>query len=127
MKYLCMVFYNEEERNALPDDQSQSLIDEAIDFDTQLRKSGHLVTAYPLDQVREARTVRVRAGEVSVTDGPYTEAKEHIGGFVLIEARDTNEAVQLAARIPPARLGGVEVRPIIENPKLEYWRSKRGK
>src|SRR6266568_4890922 len=116
MKFLCLVFYDENKRNALSEQKSQALIEEAINFDNELRSSGHLISAYPLEQVHNSSTVRVHNGRMTVTDGPFTEAKEHIGGFVLLEARDLSEAIQLASRIPPARLGGVEVRQVIENP-----------
>jgi hypothetical protein len=124
MKYLCLVFYDEKKRNALSDRESQAMIEEAITFDNDMRNSGHLLTAHPLHQTHTATTVRVRAGKVMVTDGPFAETNEQIGGFVVLEARDLNEAIQLASRIPPARMGGVEVRPIIEDPRLEYWQEK---
>lgn len=124
MKYLCMVFYDEKIRNALSDDESQALIEEARNFDEDMRRSGHLITAFPLEEIHAASTVRVRNGQVTVTDGPFAETNEQIGGFVLLEANDLNEAIQLASRIPPARLGGVEVRPVIEDPTLEYWKER---
>ena len=114
MKYLCFVFYDENKRNALSEQESQALMEEALDYDEVLRKGGHFITAHPLESVQAASTLRVRNGKVSITDGPFAETNEQIGGFVLIEARDLNEALQLASKIPPARLGGVEVRPIIE-------------
>jgi hypothetical protein len=124
MKYLCLVFYDENKRNAMSDHESQALIDEAIEHDNRLRASGHVLTAYPLEGVHSASTVRVRNGKAIVTDGPFAETNEQIGGFVVIEARDLNEALQIAAEIPPARLGGVEVRPIIEHPRLDFWKEK---
>jgi hypothetical protein len=124
MKYLCLVFYDEKLRNSLSDHDSQALIDEARSFDEDMRRSGHLISAFPLEGIRSASTVRVRNGKASVTDGPFAETHEHIGGFVLLEAKDLNEAIQLASRIPPARLGGVEVRPVIENPKLDFWKEQ---
>jgi hypothetical protein len=124
MKYLCLVFYDENVRNSLSDKESQALIEEAIDFDNGLRESGHLLAAHPLQGVHTATTLRMRHGKLAITDGPFAETNEQIGGFVLIEARDLNEAIQLASKIPPARMGGVEVRPIIESPALEYWKEK---
>lgn len=124
MKYLCMVFYDEKIRNALSDAESQVLIEEARNFDEEMRRSGHLITAFPLEEIHAASTVRIRNGKATVTDGPFAETKEQIGGFVLLEAKDLTEAIQLASRIPPARLGGVEVRPIIENPTLEHWKER---
>lgn len=124
MKYLCLVFYEEKSRNALSDQESQAMIEEAITFENDMRKSGHLLVAHPLHQTHTATTVRVRAGKVMVTDGPFAETNEQIGGFVVLEARDLNEAIQLASRIPPIRMGGVEIRPIIEDPRIEYWQEK---
>lgn len=114
MKYLCMVFVDEEKLNAMSDSESQALDDESLAYDETLRKNGHFVAAQALQSVHAATTVRVRSGKVSVTDGPFAETNEQIGGFVLIEARDLNEAIQLASKIPPIRVGGVEVRPIKE-------------
>ena len=114
MKYLCQVFYDEKVRNALSDHDSQALIDESRSVSEDMRRSGHLLTAFPLEEVYSASSVRIRNGKVAVTDGPFTETREQIGGFVLLEASDLNQAIQLASRIPPARLGGVEVRPVME-------------
>jgi len=112
MKYLCTVFYDEKNLNALSASELQDLDDESLAYDDALRKHGHLVEAQALEPVQAAKTVRLKSGKVSVTDGPFAETKEQIGGFVLIEAKDLNEAVQLASKIPPMRLGGIEVRPI---------------
>jgi hypothetical protein len=114
MKYLCMVFLDENVLNNLSPTESQALTDDALDYDEVLRKNGHYLTSSALEPVHAATTVRVRNGKVSVTDGPFAETTEQIGGFILIEARDLNEAIQVAAGIPPARLGGVEVRPLRE-------------
>src|SRR5262249_7687859 len=83
-----------------------------VAHDTALRKSGHCVGSEALESVQTATTVRVRNGKVSIIDGPFAETKEQLAGFYLIDARDLNEAIQLAAKIPPARVGSVEVRPI---------------
>jgi hypothetical protein len=112
MKYLCMVFYDEKKLNALSESESQALDDESLAYDDTLRKGGHFVAAQALESVHAATTVRLRSGKVSVTDGPFAETNEQIGGFILIEAQDLNEAIQLASKIPSIRLGGVEVRPI---------------
>jgi hypothetical protein len=119
MKYLCLVFYDEERRNAMSEQEVRVMVDEAIKFDDELSRSGHLIAAHPLEQVHAASTIRVRNGKLTVTDGPFAETNEQIGGFVVLEAKDLNEAIQLASRIPPARLGGVEVRPIIGHPTFE--------
>ncbi len=112
MKYLCMVFCDEKKLNALSESESQALDDESLAYDGDLRKRGHFVAAQALESVHAATTVRLRSGKVSVTDGPFAETNEQIGGFILIEAQDLNEAIQLASKIPSIRLGGVEVRPI---------------
>jgi hypothetical protein len=114
MRYLCLVYADEAKLNALPQAEVDALIDEVLANDEELRASGHLVLAEALEQVDSAVTVRVRDGRLSVTDGPFAETNEQLGGFVLVEARDLNEAVRIAGRIPSARLGSVEVRPVID-------------
>jgi hypothetical protein len=114
MKYLCLVFFDEKKHNAMTEQEHRQLTDEALEYDDVLRRGGHFITANALQPVSSASTVRVRNGKVSVTDGPFAETNEQIGGFILIEAKDLNEAIQLASGIPPIRLGGIEVRPIME-------------
>jgi hypothetical protein len=114
MKYLCSVFFDEKNLDALSESASQALTDESLAFDQTLRDRGHLLAAHALQPVSAATTVRIRNGKVSVTDGPFAETHEQIGGFLLIEAKDLNEAIQLASKVPPIRLGGIEVRPIKE-------------
>jgi hypothetical protein len=105
VKYLCLV-YGEEARIADMDDH------ECLAYDRSLRESGRCVSSEALEPVAAATTVRVRHGKVSVSDGPFAETKEQLAGFYLVEARDLNEAISLAARIPPARVGSIEVRPV---------------
>jgi hypothetical protein len=112
MRYLCMVFVDEKKLNALSQSELQTLDDESLAYDDALRVRGHLIAAQALEPVQAATTVRLRNGKVSVTDGPFAETNEQIGGFILIEARDLNEAIQLASKIPVVSFGGVEVRPI---------------
>jgi hypothetical protein len=107
LKYLCLVYGEEKEIAAMPDDGCMA-------FDQALRGSGRCVASEALQPVRTAATVRVRNGKVSVTDGPFTETKEILAGFYLIEAADMNDAIQIASEIPPARIGSIEVRPIRE-------------
>jgi hypothetical protein len=114
MKYLCMVLVDEKKLHALSESELQTLDDESLAFDDTLRKGGHLLAAQALESVSTATIVRVRGGKVSVTDGPFAETNEQIGGFLLIEAQDLNEAIQLAAKVPAIRLGGIEVRPVKE-------------
>ena len=112
MKFMCLAYEEEENLNALSASEWVALRDETIAYVETLRASGHLVVTYALQSTRKAATVRVRAGRPSVTDGPFAEAKEVIGGFFVIEARDRQEAVEVASRWPSARLGAIEVRPV---------------
>jgi len=105
MKYLCLV-YGEESKFADLDDH------ECLAFDAGIRASGHCIASEALQPVASATTVRVRNGRIMITDGPFAETKEALAGFYLIEARDLNEALQIAAKIPPAAVGCVEVRPL---------------
>jgi len=112
MKYICLAYEEENKLNALSKSEWAALREETLSYLEELRKRGHVVAAEPLQSVRMAATVRVRSGKLSVTDGPFAETKEQLGGFFLINARDLNEAVQIASRWPSARLGSIEVRPI---------------
>jgi hypothetical protein len=105
MKYLCLVYLDEMRLDECSDS-------DCLAYDAAIRKSGHCIASEALQSVQTATTVRVRNGKVSVTDGPFAETKEQLAGFYLVEAKDLNEAIQLAARIPPARAGSIEVRPI---------------
>jgi hypothetical protein len=111
MKYLCLVYFDEKTFSAMPENPSDK---ECFAAGEGMRASGHYITGQALQPTTTARAVRVRNGKTSITDGPFAETKEQLGGFYLIEARDLDEATQLAARIPPARVGTIEVRPIRE-------------
>ena len=114
MKYLCLVYHEEETIDALPAREYDAIVCEVLAYRDELRLGGHYITSSPLESVQAATTIRVRSGKVSVTDGPFAETREQLGGFYLIEARDLNEAIRLAAQMPPARLGCIEVRPLKE-------------
>ena len=114
MKFLFMIYHDEGVLDALPEKEMQALVDGALDYSEELRRSGHYIASDALQRGRTARTIRVRPGMVSTTDGPFAETKEQLGGFFLIEARDMDEACAIAARFPPARIGTVEVRPVQE-------------
>ena len=114
MQYLCLVYADEDRLAGMPQAEIDALIDETEASNEELRASGRLVLAQALEQVDGAVTVRVRDGRLSATDGPFAETNEQLGGFVLVEARDLNEAIQIAGRIPSARIGSVEVRPVID-------------
>jgi hypothetical protein len=107
MKYLCLVYLTPEKWSAVPDR-------ECFASGNDLRERGALIAAEPLHPVDTATTVRVRDGRVTVTDGPFAETKEQLAGFYLVEARDLDDAIQIAAKIPPAREGSIEVRPVRE-------------
>jgi hypothetical protein len=109
-----MIYYDEKKIDALSRGEYDALVDEALAYDETLRKGGHYIASEALQPVRSARTLHVRDGKASVTDGPFAETKEQLGGFWLIEAGDLDEAVRLASKAPPGRYGSLEVRPILE-------------
>jgi hypothetical protein len=114
MKYLCLVYIEEKKLDAMSKAEHQTLVDNSLASDDELRKSGHFIAANALQPVRTATMVQVRNGKMSVTDGPFAETTEQLGGFILIEAKDLNEAIQVASKIPVAQVGRIEVRPIQE-------------
>ncbi len=121
MRYVCLIYFDPQKVfNQSP--ESNAVLAAVGPHDESLKASGHLVMAQPLTLPKEAMTVHVRDGRMAATDGPFMETKEMLAGFVLIEARDLNEAVQLAGGMPFAQLGFVEVRPVVDfskpRPKL---------
>jgi hypothetical protein len=114
MKYLCLAYEEERTLNALTESDWQALRDETLAYVHELRARGRLIVTEALQSVHTATTVRVRHGKLSATDGPFAETKETLGGIFLIEARDLNDAIQVAAQWPSARIGSIEVRPIQE-------------
>jgi hypothetical protein len=109
MKYLCLVYSDEDKLHNLPESPEDA---ECMAYDDKVKASGHWIAGEALQPVRTATTVRVRNGKTSVTDGPFAETKEQLAGFWLIDARDLDEAIQVAAGIPAARVGSIEVRPL---------------
>jgi hypothetical protein len=107
MKYLCLVYGEEKEIGAMTED-------ECMAYDQGLRNAGRCLASEALQPVHTATTVRVRNGKVSIRDGPFTETKECLAGFYLIDAADLNDAIQVASQMPPARVGSIEVRPVRE-------------
>jgi len=105
MKYLCLVYLDEKRLDELPDA-------DCVAYDAAIRANGQCLASEALQSVHTATTVRVRDGRLSVTDGPFAETKEQLTGFYLIDAKDLDEAIHIAANIPPARVGSIEVRPI---------------
>jgi hypothetical protein len=114
MKYLCLIYDEEKKLAEMSQSESDAFMGEYFAFTEGIRSSGHYVAGEALHPVHTATTVRVRGGQVSTTDGPFAETKEQLGGFYLIEARDLNDAIQVASRIPSARLGSIEVRPVVD-------------
>lgn len=114
MRYLCLIYDDERTIDAMPKAESEQFMGEYFSFTNDIRAQGHYVAGEALQPVRTATTVRVRNGSIVTTDGPFAETVEQLGGFYLIEARDLNEAIQVAARIPSARVGSIEVRPIVD-------------
>ena len=114
MRFLCLVYHEEEKLAALSQRQIDSLVGACIGWVEELEKGGHHIMSAGLQSVRSAATVRVRNGKLSTTDGPFAETKEFLGGFTLINAKDLDGALQLAAKFPAAGIGSMEVRPLIE-------------
>ncbi len=114
MRYLCLAYEEEAKLNCLSKAEWESLRAETLAYVEKLRAMGVLIATEPLQTVRTAATVRVRQGKVSVTDGPFAETKETLGGYFLINVRNRDEALKVAAEWPSARFGSIEVRPIAD-------------
>jgi hypothetical protein len=110
MKYLCLIYMDEKKLDALPAAELNALNAAHLDYNDSLRTSGHFIEAEALEPVATTACIRFRNGKPTVTDGPFAETKEQLAGFYLVEARDLNEAIQIAAKFPSASLGRVEVR-----------------
>ena len=119
MKFLCLAYEEERQLNDLSAAEWQALRQETLDYVESLRKSGRLILTQPLQSATTAAIVRIRGGHLSITDGPFAETKEQIGGFFLIEAASHDEAVQVAAKWPSARIGSIEVRPVEEGLRID--------
>jgi hypothetical protein len=119
MRYLCLVYFEGKALASLSENEKVTLDRESLAYDEDLVRSGHFIEGEALQSTSSAVTVRVRNGKISATDGPFAETREQLGGFILVEARDLNEAIQVASKIPLAKLGSIEVRPV--------WILKRSK
>lgn len=119
MKYLCLAYEEEAVLNNLSESDWHALRQETLDYVDQLRRDGQLVDTRPLQSATTASTVQVRGGKTMVTDGPFAETKEQLGGFFLIEATDFDEAVRIASKWPSARFGTIEVRPVDDGLRVE--------
>ena len=113
MKYLCLIYDDETVWPAMPKGEMDAVMGEYFAFTQAIKSSGHYLGGEALQPTNTATSVRVRQGKTTTTDGPFAETKEQLGGYYLIEARDLNDAIQVAARIPGAKMGTVEVRPIM--------------
>jgi hypothetical protein len=112
MKYLCLIYNDEREMGTMPRPDGEKMMAEYYEFTESIKKSGHYKGGDALQPTTTATTVRVRQNKISTTDGPFAETKEQLGGFYMIDARDLNDAISVASRIPGARTGSVEVRPV---------------
>jgi hypothetical protein len=117
MKYLCLIYDDESKWGSMSQADAEAMMGEYFAFTEGIRKSGHYLAGEALKPTQTATTVRVRNGKISTTDGPFAETKEQLGGFYMIEAKDLNDAIQVAAKIPSARMGSIEVRPVEEFPQ----------
>ncbi len=114
MKFVCMGFIEESKWESLPVEESQRLMKECFDYDDELRRGGHFLGGEALKSASEAVTLRFKNGSVDVTDGPYAETKEMLGGILLLEARDLNHAIALMSKHPGVKMGPFEIRPADE-------------
>ena|SRR5688572_1916442 len=112
MKYVCLGYFDEARWDRLTDSERSAIMDRCLAYDDELRRGGHFAGGEILQGPRNSATVRFRDGAVTVTDGPFAETKEQIGGILFLEARDLNEAIQLISRHPGVRVGPFEIRPV---------------
>lgn len=127
MKYICLGYLEEKKWDSMSEAEQKYFVDECLTYDTELRKSGHCVGGEALQGIRTATTVRYKNGKPVVTDGPFAETKEQLGGIMVLEARDLNHAIQLMSNHPSTRMGGTwEIRPADEQINALYTRSISG-
>src|SRR5262245_27105724 len=116
MQYLCLIYSDETMWPRMSKEDAESMMAEYMAFTAKVKESGHYLGGNRLQPTHTSTSVRVRNGNLSATDGPFAETKEQLGGYYLIEAKDLNDAIQVASRIPGARVGTIEVRPIAPVP-----------
>lgn len=114
MKFVCMGYYDEQQWNRIPEDEQNRFMDNCLEYDAELKRTGHMVGGEALDTFDKTRTVAIRDGKISATDGPFVETKEQIGGFFILEARDMDEAVRLVSLHPGVKAGPFEIRPVVD-------------
>jgi len=115
MKYVCLGFIDESKWASIPQEEAQKMMEECFAYDDELRRGGHFIGGEALDTARNAVTLRTRNGQVEVTDGPFAETKETLGGILLLEARDLNHAIALMSKHPGVKMGPFEIRPADES------------
>ena len=125
MKYICLGYIEPNKLESLPEDERHAMMDECFSYDDELRKHGHFVGGEALQDACNAVTLRYQNGKVSVTDGPYAETKEQLGGILLLEARDLNHAIQLMSRHPGVKAGPFEIRPAADLAEMIHESEKR--
>jgi hypothetical protein len=114
MRYACLIYDDEKKLGSMSKQDADSFMGEYFQFTEDVKKSGHYVAGEALQPINSATSLRIRSGKLSTTDGPFAETREQLGGFYLIDARDLNEAIQIASRIPSAKTGTIEVRPVVD-------------
>ena len=125
MKYLCLGYHDEATWSALSESERKAVLDESFAYENELRKNGHVLGAEALERPEAAATLRFNGGKFAITDGPFAETKEQLGGIMVLEAKDLNHAIQLMAQLPCMRLGGsLEIRPI--NVEIAHQIAARG-
>jgi hypothetical protein len=119
MKYLLLIYGEEGAWAHMSEAEQGQIFQDYMDYTNGINKSGHYISGEALQPIATATTVRVKNGKTLTTDGPFAETREQLGGFYMVEAKDLDEAIELAARIPGSRHGSIEVRPIMETPPPE--------
>jgi len=126
MKYICLGYIEERLWDGWTEKEQKNFVDECLTYDSNLRKNGHFVSGEALQSVRTATTVRQKNGKLAITDGPFAETKEQLGGILVLEARDLNHAIQLMSKHPSVRMGGTwEIRPADEQINALYQNQKQ--
>ena len=118
MQYMLLIYDDEKTWTDMPKEESATLFREYMQFTKDIKDSGHYRAGDALQPIQTATTVRVRGGKTSKTDGPFAETREQLGGYYLIEAKDLDEAAGIAARIPSAKIGSIEIRPVMPTPDV---------
>jgi hypothetical protein len=114
MRYACLIYDDEKKLGGMSKSDADTFMSEYFQFTEDIKQSGQYVAGEALHPINSATSLRIRSGKLSTTDGPFAETREQLGGFYLIDARDLNEAIQIASRIPSAKTGTVEVRPVVD-------------